>query len=257
MLGLIATGITETVRGCLKEEARMDVISHNLANAASVGFKKNTISFQNVLSAVQTDTQSSQQVDAAEADTNLVLIETDFTQGNMKTTGRTLDLAIFGEGFFKVNTPDGVRYTRKGSFILDGEGYLTTGQGYAVLGKSGPINIRGERIEVDELGRVLIAATETDDLSEIDQLDVVNVANPQQMIKESGLLFAPTDKTEEVPLDSRTVIRQGYLEGSNVNIAEEMVKMIHCVRAFESYQKAIKVLDTVDQKANNDVGRLR
>ncbi len=230
-------GILEAVKGCQKEEIRMDVIANNLANSAVPGFKRDRVSFQNFLT---------QAISAS-----LVRIKVDMAQGDLRFTGNQLDLAINGPGFFKVNTPDGIRYTRKGNFNLDAAGNLVTSEGYSVLGKGGAINIGKGMVSVDEVGRILV------DGEEVDQVDIVTFTDPSGLIKTGEALFKKPEALEEEAIGPETAIRQGYIEGSNVNVAEEMVQMIHSLRAFESYQRALKTLDHLDNKATNEVARLR
>jgi flagellar basal-body rod protein FlgF len=243
-------GMLESSRGCLKEEIRMDTISNNLANSSVIGFKKNRISFQQMLEQVG---QSGEELKVETGDHNplLISIKTDMSQGDMRSSGNELDVAIFGKGFFKVNTPDGIRYTRKGNFALDPQGNLTTQNGYMVMGKGGPINISGNEISIDVQGSISVDGTTAG------QLDVVDLADYEKIVKQGRGLFSNASYNQEIAIQSDTRIKQGALELSNVNIAEEMVSMIHSLRAFESYQKAIKVIDELDNRAINQVGRVR
>jgi flagellar basal-body rod protein FlgG len=267
-------GLLEAIRGCLKEEVRLDTITNNLSNSSAPGFKRNTISFHDLLPKVaqpkpldpskainiQPNSQpvSVGQPGLSQTDRNVhpddasfVRIQTDMSQGSMKFTGNNLDFAIHGTGFFKINTPKGEMYTRKGNFALDSDGYLITQDNYKVMGNGGPINIAGRNFLVDDKGRVLVEG------SEVDSLKVVDVSNPGNLVKEEGQCFRALPGDREIPVSGDTKIQQGYLEDSNVNLAQEMVKMIHCMRAFESYQKAIRIIDEIDNKAINVVGRVR
>jgi len=230
-------GILEAVRGCQKEEIRMDVIANNLANSSVPGFKRDRVAFHAFLKEAM--------------GSSLVTIMTDMGQGDLRFTGNELDLAINGPGFFKLSTPEGIRYTRKGNFNIDASGNLVTSEGYSVLGKGGPINITKGSVSVDEVGRILVNG------QELDQLDLVVFSDSSRLIKTGGALFKRPEAMEEQAPGPETAIRQGYLEGSNVNVAEEMVKMIHSIRAFESYQRALKTLDHMDNKATNEVAKLR
>jgi flagellar basal-body rod protein FlgF len=254
-------GMLEAIRGCLKEELRMDIIANNLANATAIGFKKDRISFQSALAAAQGNQIPQAGTSAApENNAGLVRVRTDLSQGEIRATGNPLDFAIHGSGYFKVLTPEGVRYTRKGNFALDGQGYLITQEGYRVLGKSGPILMNGNPPEADDIGKLMEmdpAGGANFQGAQVDQLDVVDLTNPETLIKEGNLLFRPSDQNQEQPISVETAIKQGYVEGSNVDVAEEMINMIHCTRDFESYQKAIQTLDKLDNKAVNEVGRLR
>jgi flagellar basal-body rod protein FlgF len=246
-------GMLEASRGCLKEEIRMDVISNNLSNATGIGFKKDRISFQQMLedSATSQATASGTETEGVPANPLLVNIEVDMNEGDIQGTGNELDLAITGEGFFKINSADGVRYTRKGNFTVDANGNLTTQDGDTVMGKNGAINISGKAITVGSLGEIFI------DGAQVDQLDIVNFDNTNVLVKDGSELFKNDSDAPEVTAGNDTSVKQGYVELSNVNMAEEMVNMIHCMRAFESYQKAIKVIDSLNDKAINQVGSLR
>ena len=237
-------GMLEAVRGCLKEEIRMDVIANNLANSNAIGFKKGTVSFQNLLNRAN-------RRGGGTDDSALVSIESDLDQGNTRFTGNSLDFAIKGDGFFKVETPGGIRYTRKGNFSLDTQGFLVTQAGFKVMGTGGPIQISGNDIQVDGLGGVKV------DGSEVGQISVVDLENYENLVKEGNALFRNSSKDREMPPPPETKIHQEYVELSNVNAAQEMINMIHSLRAFESYQKAIQVLDELDKRAINEVGRLR
>ncbi|NLD38847.1 MAG: flagellar basal-body rod protein FlgF [Desulfatiglans sp.] len=234
-------GMLESSRGCMKEEFRMDIISSNLSNINVIGFKKDRISFQNILDKTSM---------SANAPAN-VTIRPDMEQGDLNGTGNALDLAITGKGFFKVNTENGIRYTRKGNFTLDQDGMLTTQSGDKVMGKSGPIKITGENISIDRKGNI-----QTDD-GIISQLDVVDFENYKGLSKEGKTFFINQFDEPEIELPTETAISQGYTELSNVNAADEMVNMIHATRAFESYQKAMRTIDDLNNQAINQVGKLR
>lgn len=246
----MVNGMLESSRGCLKEEIRMDIISNNLANATVIGFKKNRISFQQMLDQATLET-----VEAGELYGNqnpfLVSVKTDMSQGDIRSSGNALDVAIFGKGFFKINTPDGIRYTRKGNFSLDSEGNLINQDGHMVMGTGGAITLNGNEIVIDNQGVILV------DGAESGQLDVVDFENYNGLVKEGKGLFRNSFNDPELAIETETSIKQGFVELSNVNVAEEMVNMIHSLRAFESYQKAIKVIDELNNRAINQVGRLR
>ncbi len=180
----------------------------------------------------------------------LIDIRTDFDQGNIRSTGNTLDFALHGKGFFKIDTPQGNEYTRKGNFLLDSEGFLVTQAGNKVLGKGGPIQIDGGEIRVDAEGVITV------DESEVGQFDIIDLVDYGNVSKKGMALFQKGRANEETAL-SETEVNQGYVELSNVNVTQEMVQMIDCLRAFETYQKMIQVLDGVNKKAINEVGRLR
>ena len=246
-------GMIDTVRGCLKEEIRMDIISNNLANSTVVGFKKDRISFKNLLENLKQETSNSQNIQNGKRDIALLAIKCDMGPGDLRQTGDQLDFAINGRGFFKIDTPAGIRFSRKGNFQLDLEGRIITQEGNLVLGKGGPINVPRltSQIIVDQQGNI------SADNTNIGQFDVVDFENYEHLAKEGSGLFVNVMGDPGLVPPAETRIRQGYVEMSNVDAADEMVQMIHCMRAFESYQKAIKVLDGIDNRSVNEVGRLR
>lgn len=239
-------GILDAVKGCLKEEMRMDIVSSNLANASVVGFKKDRISFQEILGKARSGNRSDP-VDSA-----LIRIEADHGQGDPRLTGNSLDFAIHGKGFFKIETPEGIRYGRRGNFTLDGEGTLITQEGYKVLGSGGSLTIAGSDISVDGRGVVTVNGAEAG------QIELADFDSYDGLVKTGNALFQQTSQTAaEIPPPAETKINQGYLELSNVNIVNEMVTMIHSLRAFESYQKTIQVIDGLNQRVVNEVSKLR
>ena len=234
-------GMLESSRGCMKEELRMDIISSNLANINVIGYKKDRISFQKILN---------QAAVTADAPANIT-IKPDMEQGDIKATGNALDFAISGKGFFKIETENGIRYTRKGNFVLDPTGILKTQSGDTVMGKSGPIKIAGDNITIDNKGGIMT------DAGPIDQFAIVDFEDYQGIVKEGKNLFMNPQELPEMDIPGETTVSQGYTELSNVNSAEEMVNMIHALRAFESYQKSMRVIDDLNDRAINQVGRLR
>jgi flagellar basal-body rod protein FlgG len=207
-------GINDVLLGCQIQVHRLETIANNLANADTAGFKKDVLSFDHLLTTHQ---------------------EANLDQGNIRHTDNALDLALSGKGFFKVNTPDGIRYTRNGKFYLNAEGQLTTTAGDSVLGEGGPITIEGTDVAVDDSGRISV------DGSEVDTLDTY-------------CLYTGDDG--EGPRPQETSVKQGYIEQSNVIVTQEMIEMIETLREFESYQKVLQTFDETDAKVINDVGKL-
>ena len=225
-------GYFYAVRGAIKQDQRMDSISNNLANVNTVGFKQDKVSFEDYI---------------------INSVQTDFTQGPLKVTDNELDVALQGKGFFKVQTPNGVAYTRNGSFTMDNQGNLVDSQGNQVLGEGGPIQI-GEvttPISIDSKGNITSGA------NELGALSVVELADTSYLQGEGGSLLVWTGAdapVEAAALDMKVV--QGHLEQSNVSVVYEMTNMIESHRAFESFIKTIQSINSLDQKAASQVGRL-
>jgi len=255
----VISGSFEAINASRNEELHLSIISNNLANISVAGFKKDRLAFEsllrNQLNSEVPESPGGQVVQDLQLYRRLVKVSTDLGQGNLRQTGNPLDLALSGPGFFKVNTPQGVRYTRNGSFKLTQDGMIVTQSGAPVLGKSGPINASnasGGEITVDEQGAVFV------DGNLVDTLSLATFAPSVRLEKEGNSLYRPgPDAVEGTKGEGETVVGQGYLEESNVQATEELVQMLYTVRAYESYQKMIRSLADMDSKAVNDAGRLR
>ena len=160
-----------------------------------------------------------------------------------------MDIAITGDGFFKIQTPQGIRYTRAGNFQLNNASQLVTASGYPVIGDGGPITIDGQSVAVAEDGNIIV------DGQQVNILTIVTTDDQNDFEKEGENLFRLKESAQEQPpQDSR--LQQGFLEKSNVNTVTEMTEMIDLYRAYEGQQKAIRALDDLDDLAVRKVGSL-
>lgn len=225
--------------GALRQEKRLNVISNNLSNSQTIGFKKDIPVFKSLLHS------SFKRIDRLSLDTTVM----SFEQGDLRKTGNDLDFAIEGEGLFKLKTPSGIRYTRGGNFRLDRARVLVNSDGYPVLGKNGPIRIEGEKITVESDGSIKV------DNNLIDKIDIVTFNNLNALRKEGEHLLNNGGQKEEAVENPK--ILQGFLEGSNVNPVKEMIELIETFRTFESCMKVIQSQDEMDSKAVNELGRMR
>jgi len=180
---------------------------------------------------------------------------TDYSQGNLNQTGNPFDVAISGRGFFVVETPNGIRYTRNGNFTLATDGTIVTSQGYPVMGDGGRIRLpEYEKLQKDDVlitteGEIIV------NKNVVSKLQIVDFPQPYHLQKEKGVLFVNTSGINPIEVDEGTLLRQGFLEESNVNAIEEMVKLIELSRDYESGQKAINYQDSSLERAN-EVGRV-
>jgi flagellar basal-body rod protein FlgG len=227
---------------------RMDVISNNLANINTPGFKKDKVSFEGLLSSATTPPAFPP---ASTADPILQKenIFVDYSSGPVVQTGNPLDMTIDGDGFFAVNTPQGVAYTRQGNFRLSSDGTLVTADGYPVQGQGGPIVISGSRVEIDAKGVVMVDGAEGATIS------IQDFPKPYAMKKTGSALFVPIDP-EATPQAANAAIRQGHLEGSNVETVSEMVQMIENSRYFDACQRVVLTFNDLASKAANELARL-
>lgn len=229
---------------------RLEVIANNLANMNTTGFKRDSVFMKLVKDAAVAQAQGKSE--PAEAQVQRV---TDFSAGTLIPTNNPLDVAIQGRGFFVVDTPGGPRFTRNGNFGLTVDGTLVTSQGDPVLGMNGRIQIPDlqdmtqGKLVISESGEVLA------DNKPVARLRVVDFLDLTRLRKENESLFAapPQIPPADIHEDS-TRVRQGYLEGSNVEGLEEMIAMIELTRTFESNQKVMQAQDATLDKTN-DVGR--
>ncbi|MPN46706.1 Flagellar basal-body rod protein FlgG [bioreactor metagenome] len=166
----------------------------------------------------------------------------------MRATGNDFDLAIDGKGFFAVETPNGVRYTRNGTFTKNIVGDLINNEGYRVLGQNGPIRINGNKMTVADDGRVFVDGVEAG------RLQVVEFANEKQLTKEGSSLYIAAADSQSQQATGR--VCQGFTEGSNVNVVAEMVNLINGYRAYETNAKTVQSQDQMLEKAVTEVGRV-
>jgi len=225
--------------GALREEKRYSVIANNMSNSQTVGFRKDNLVFRQVID------QVSNRLGSEETGRGLI----SFQQGELQATGNALDVAIDGEGFFKVATPQGIRYTRSGRFELNNDRILVSAAGFPVMGRTGEITLTGKNISIDKDGSIRV------DGNPIDQLSVVILPAPHLLKKEGQTLLKSDDPQEEME-DPESQVIQGSLESSNTNTVEEMMKMLDSLRVYESCMKAIQSNDELNAKAVNEVGRV-
>ncbi|MEK8090584.1 flagellar basal-body rod protein FlgG [Thermithiobacillus plumbiphilus] len=247
------------------QQQQMDVISNNLANVNTTGFKRARAVFEDLLyqNVRQAGAQSSQQTQlpsGLQMGTGVRTVATEkiHTQGNLTQTGNSMDLAINGNGFFQVLRPDGTMgYTRDGSFQIDSQGQLVTASGYAVQpGITIPPNVTSITVGTDGTVSATQAGTATP--IQIGNLQMATFVNPAGLQAIGDNLFietgaSGTPNTGNPGSNGLGVINQGFLETSNVNIVEEMVNMITTQRAYEINSKAVKAADEMLQYVNNNL----
>lgn len=181
-------------------------------------------------------------------------MQTYFTQGGFEETNNPLDLAIEGDGFFRVNTPRGDMYTRNGNFSLNANGEIVTKEGYYLMGQFGSI-LLDEEFEITDF-RIAEDGAVILNNEVIDQIDMVNITNVNILRKYGEGLYQIEEGMEPEVETFEGKILQGFLEGSNVNSIQEMVDMITVLRVYESNQKVVQAYDEILQKAVNDIGRI-
>jgi len=236
----MVSGKYSALAGAISREQAMENITNNLANVNTVGFKRDQVSFESLLR------DANQNEKAAGINyTRIGEIATDFSPGPMRVTGNTFDLAISGEGFFKVAANGETYYTRQGNFTLGPGGILQTADGFALLDEGGnPITLPEDgtgSVSISGNGEIVAGNTSA---GQIGLFEVDDIASMQ---KAGNGLFRLDPPAVSRPAESSQIV-QGSLEMSNVNTIEEMAHMIDSMRKFELFHQAIKRYDTLDAK---------
>jgi flagellar basal-body rod protein FlgF len=236
--------------GATYHEKRLDILANNLSNINTAGFKQDKLIFR-VPKEKPTGVEDSKVTTFLYAPPPLPSGTTiDFTQGDLRYTDHPLDLALDGSGFFCIQSPDGRQYTRNGSFALNQEGVLVTKAGYPVEGEGGAITISGQDVRIDESGTVYA------DGAPVGAIKVVRVLDLHNLQKMGETMFAPSQGEAREVKSEDAMVKQGFIEMSNVNGLRAMTEMIDVMRGYESYQKVIQHLDDVTRRAVTDVGKL-
>lgn len=251
-------GLYVATSGMLMQQKRVDLISNNLANASSNGYKKEAATFNQYKPKVDSSypenvIRNSDYNQTINSTVKLDKVFTDFSSGNIRNTGNKLDLALDSKNtFFAVDTPFGVRFTRDGNFEVDNEGFLVNQNGYRVMGQNpgadqGILMPEGD-FTVSPEGEIYSEGVVQD------QVYVAEFDDTQNLQKIGKNLYTAVNT---LPADAENPnIMQGSVEGSNVNVMKEMVSMIEAQRGYETYQKVIQTMDELNQQAATTIGRL-
>ncbi len=241
-------GLYTSATGMAVNEARMDTLSNNIANVDTDGFKKDRRIVESFEDALLHRIQAGERQEIGGLGPGAGIDEsyTDFSQGGIKETEADLDLALNGDGFFAVETPEGVRYTRRGNFTMNSDGLIVNDDGYPLLGEEGPLQVLpGERTTVDTNGTVYSGGLEVDDL-------IITDFDDRNLLEQEGYSLYAQAEAEEVEPEEFEV-KQGFVERSNVEIVREMVDMIEATRHYETNQRAVRAQDETLQRAVNDI----
>ena len=236
-------GLYTAATGMAVQRNRMDVVTNNLVNAETTGFKKDTLvtsSFNEVMlyriNDPSVNVYGTNEVGSYDYGTHIDELITRFERGVLEQTGKSTDLAIEGEGFFAVETEAGERYTRSGNFAVDSSGYLVTSDGNYVLGENGRINVGNQKFSVAPDGTVTGASGESD------KLKFVTFNDLGVLRKQGNNLYYAYGGQAAVNADGAKV-KQFAQENSNVNVSEEMVDLMTLYRKYEASQKVVSMTD--------------
>jgi flagellar basal-body rod protein FlgG len=277
------------VSGASAQQQNVDIVANNLANADTLGFKKDAPAFREYLATLEREHPVADIPRGPIKDKDFYPLDgrdqafvvtdgtyTNFRQGNLRVTQNPLDVALDGAGFFEISTPQGIRYTRQGSFHVSGDGRLETVDGYPVLASQpgglaappqgsqgrGPASAgaeagrfislrdRGSQFSITPQGEIYAG----EDL--VGKLSVVEFNDLRKLRKSGGNAFENPDIANLSAQPQRTIVRQGVLETSNVNPIEEMAKLISANRLFEHDLKAMRTYGEMMQREANDIGKL-
>jgi len=215
----------------------LDIISHNLANAGTSGYKRDipVAGFEQLLSG-EIGSIANQLKAAQNPLVPGVARIVDFSPGALHFTGNPLDVAIEGDAYFELRGAQGVRFGRQGAFSLDAEGRLIDANGLIVSGEEGELLLHGGEVTIDQQGKVL------EDGDYVGQLKLVRFASPDGLVKTGGGTLKAADGLSAEPVEDVSV-RQGYQEASNVQVLDEMTRMMTTLRHFETTSRVIKGYD--------------
>jgi len=260
------------VSGAIARDHEVEVISNNLANVNTNGFKKDGVDFKEYLAKNEKMEDLAEDIPRSPIkdkdlyhlggrDQSFVIVNgthTNFKTGGLKVTDNPLDVALTGPGFFEVGTPQGVRYTKAGSFKLSAEGKLVTTDGNPVLaagdgdqaGRQINLGDRTGSVHINDQGEIYM----NDEL--VSKISVVEFSDLNKVRKIGGLNFENKDPNNNPPkVAANTETKQGMVETSNVNPVEEISNLIRANRMFEEDLKAMKTVNEMLQKEVNDVGK--
>ena len=271
------TGLYSAASGMIIQERVQDTLAYNLANSQIPGFCREEVvvrSFPDVMLSAAYGRSVSQPENPRYHQTigrlgtgaGIDWIYVDHSAGQMVYTGDSNDLALFGDGFFTLLSPDGQRYTRSGNFHVDKEGYLVNSQGYYVMGQGinngrqpGRIQVGQEHFHVDGFGQVLVQRPNQQGIMSnvvLDQIRVIDFTNEDKLFREAGNIYRVEEDDADnfkIPVEFR--VAQGYLEKSNSIPTTEMVKLIDSYRIHEASARVIRALDQTLNKAVNELAR--
>lgn len=227
--------------GLLTDLERLDTYGQNVANATTLGYRRQLPITGDFLSRFR-----SSSIDTY-ASAGSTIATTDLHSGALQATSRSLDIALDGDGFLKVDTQDGPRYTRRGDLRLDASGNLVTATGHALSGLAGGVRLKAENVTIASNGEIRSG----DDL--LGRLNIVDISDPNALIYEGDGLFKLSGQATAQPT-RETRVRQGYLEASNVQPLKEMIAMMETSRHFEITKNVMTAYDSMLDTAINSIG---
>lgn len=252
--------------GGMIQQRKLETLANNLANVSTTGFKKDGLVFKEILPTLNPDLDFESTRTAllepkySQRSVSYAAVNgftTHYKQGALLSTGNPLDVALEGDGFFAVQTNEGIRYTRKGNFHLDEGNRIVSASGQPLLSRGDQelvVPPNSGKVTIDAEGT--ISAGDAVQTITIGQLKIVQFQDKTQLQKEGESLFRQVwgDEPEQAP--GLTTVKQGFTESSNVSVVEEMTKMIQTTRTFEAMQKLIQAVDDANGLSVNSIARV-
>jgi flagellar basal-body rod protein FlgF len=243
----VSSGIWVAASGAIARATALDSTANNLANATTSGFKAERALFQEHLIRAAYVGQARPAMRYASVSENAI----DHAAGPITVTQRNLDVALAGPGFFVLNTPDGERYTRSGSFHLGPTGQLLSTDGYPVAGASGPLQVPPNEGDPSfgPDGSLLVGQEMRG------QLKIVKFPNPDKLERVGDRMFRATARSGGAQ-SHNVAVESGALEQSNVSVVKGMTELVSATRAFEALQRAVEAFSEVERRAANEIARI-
>jgi fagellar hook-basal body proteins len=232
----------------------MEVLANNLTNVETTAYKSDSLissTFGDMMIERLNDPNvisANNIVGALGTGTHVEAVYTSFVQGSVEETNRPCDFALQGDGFFVISTAKGDRYTRDGSFSVNDAGYLVTSEGQFVRGSGGRIYVGGDDFKVDGQGNIYVGGALTD------RFEIVTFEDLGALRKDGGNLYYSV--SGRAIASTGTVVMQGSLEGSNVDTAEELTRLLSVSNAYQLNQRVLTIVDQSLDKTVNEVGRV-
>jgi flagellar basal-body rod protein FlgF len=248
----MSDGIYSALSGAIAQERTLGVVANNVANTNTTGYKGDKTIFAEVMNKVK----SALPVAPSLRYGTVAQLSMDKEAGSLRQTGRPLDVALQGDGYFTLDTANGERYTRAGAFMLDRDGVLRTPGGLAVLQDTGSPSRPTDKIIVPPTARELSISPDgslSADGQVIGKLRLVRFEGTDPVLREGLTLFAAQNGATPLPIDPTTSVEQGFLESANVNAVTGMNELITVHRSFEALQKVIETFRELDDRTARDV----
>lgn len=254
-------GLYTAYTGMANEQKRLDIISNNLANSATVGYKEENVtnqSFDEMLTIKvkdESEAYNDRPIGNMSLGVKLGEVYTNFGQGSLRASSNTYQMAMEGKGFFTLSVTDkagnvSTQYTRNGTFTMTKDGHIVDADGNHVIGEAGEVLIPSDAVDVVVDGNGAIYA----DGAYVDTLQIADFEDYNYLIKSGDTMYQALEGAVEIPASG--LVKQGFAEQSNVNVVSEMVEMITVTRAYEANQKVIKSIDQTLDLAANSVGKV-